>query len=361
MNILHVYKDYFPVLGGIENHVRTLAESQAAAGHEVTVCVCNPACRSVREHRGGVLVVKSGRLGTLASMPISAAHPLAISRIAADLVHVQSPYPLGEVSAWLLKRKTPLVISYQSDIVRQKHILRFYGPLLRQVLGRADLIIANSPRYLETSPWLQPVRHKCVCVPIGVDQARFSPPGHPFNGPPTILFVGRLRYYKGLPVLLQAMRALPDARLNIVGDGPMLEALQNQVEALQLAPRVHFLTAVDDAMLPGLYRQAHLFALPSNARSEAYGIVLVEAMASGLPCVTTELGTGTSWLVEDGVSGRVVPPNDPQALAAALRALLEDPERMAEMGRAGRARVEAELTQQQMTQRILDVYGMVGL
>ena len=105
-----------------------------------------------------------------------------------------------------------------------------------------------------------------------------------------------------------------------------------------------------------MYHQAHLFVLPSNARAEAYGIVLLEAMASGLPCVSTELGTGTSWLVQDGVTGRVVPPQDPAALAAALRELVDDPGKRRAMGQAGRLRVETEFTQALMTQRVMAVY-----
>ena len=357
MKILHIYKDYYPVLGGIENHVKVLAEAQAAAGHEVIVSVCNQGLASVEEVHNGVRILKSGRLTTAASMPLSLRQPLTIRRIRADIVHVQSPYPLGEVGAWLLQSRTPLVLSYQSDVVRQKNILRFYGPLLKRVLQRADCILANSPRYIDSSPWLQPVKEKCRVVPIGVDATRFHPPARPYAGPPRLLFVGRLRYYKGLDTLIAAMAELPvEVTLDIAGTGPLYETLAAQVARLGLESRVRFLQEVSDESLPKLYQQASLFVLPSNARSEAYGIVLVEAMASGLPCVSTELGTGTSWLVQEGVTGRVVPPRDPAMMAAAIRDLLADPERLCAMGRAARARVEGELTQECMVNRILEIY-----
>ena len=356
MRILHIYKDYFPVLGGIENYVKVLAEAQAAAGYDVTVSVCAPGLRSDRSERNGVRLLRSGRLTTLASMPISLRQPLAIAFEEAEIIHVHSPYPLGEASAWLLRRRIPLVITHHSDVVRQRRLLAFYAPVLRRVLRHAAAIIATSPPYIESSPWLRPVRDKCRVVPLGVDARRFHPPERPFEGPPTLLFVGRLRYYKGLGTLLQALSRLPDVRLDVVGTGPMEKRWRDLAVELGVAPRVRFLGEVDDAHLPQHYHRAHLFVLPSNARSEAFGGVLLEAMASGLPCVSTELGTGTSWIVQDGTTGRVVPPRDPRAMAEAIADLLADRARLRAMGRAARARVEARFTLERMIADVEAVY-----
>lgn len=356
MDIVHVYKDYYPVLGGIENHIKVLAEAQAAAGHNVTVLVCSLDRRSTASEEIGVRVVRAGRIGTFASMPISLSQPLAVPRMAADVAHVHSPYPLGEVANWVLGRARATVITHHSDIVRQRGWLRLYGPVLRRVLRATDRIIATSPNYIETSPWLSAVRQKCRVVPLGVDHERFTPAPVPFDGPPTLVFVGRLRYYKGIGTLLQALATLPDVRLEIVGDGPMRERWEHQVGELDLNDRVRFLGQVDDARLPELYRQAHVFALPANARAEAFGQVLLEAMASGLACVTTDVGTGTSWVVEDGVTGLVVPPSEPERLAEALREMIDDPDRRLAMGHAGRARVEERFTQARMVQGVLDEY-----
>ncbi|MBN1641998.1 MAG: glycosyltransferase [Anaerolineae bacterium] len=355
MRIVHVYKDYYPVLGGIENHVRVLAEAQAAAGHEVTVLVCDPSWRSRRAELGGVRVIRAGRLATVASMPISVAQPAILARLSADVVHVQSPYPLGEVSAWALKPRTPLVISYQSDVVRQQAILRFYGPLLRRVLRSAERIIASTPRYVETSPWLGPEAARCVVVPLSVDTERFSPAPQLPSGPPSILFVGVLRYYKGLDTLLRALTLVPDAQLTVVGDGPMRGAWEALARELSLADRVRFVGRVDDAALPGWYRAANLYVLPANVRAEAFGIALLEAMASGLPCITTEVGTGTSWVVQDGVTGRVVPAMDHVALAGAIQQLY-DPNLRARMGAAGRRRAETTFTAHAMLEGVMRVY-----
>jgi rhamnosyl/mannosyltransferase len=159
-----------------------------------------------------------------------------------------------------------------------------------------------------------------------------------------------------LDTLLRALTDLPGVHLKVVGDGPMRRPWETLAAELGVAGRVRFLGEVDDAELPGLYHQAHLFVLPANTRAEAFGTVLLEGMASGLPCITTDVGTGTSWVVQEGVTGLTVPPNDPAALAAAIRDLLADPGRRARMGQAGRARVEAEFTQERMIVRVQAVY-----
>ncbi|MCS7261171.1 MAG: glycosyltransferase, partial [Anaerolineae bacterium] len=256
MHILHLYKDYFPVLGGIENHIRVLAEAQAAAGHRVTVLVCDPGRYTRREVLNGVSVIKAGRLTTRASMPISWAQPRELWRQHPDVLHVHSPYPLGEVAGWLLRRGSVMVITHHSDVVRQRGWLCLYAPLLRRVLRAADRIIATSPRYIETSPWLRPVAHKCVVVPLGVDVARFTPAPKQDGDTLRLLFVGRLRYYKGLNTLLQALSRLPDVVLTIIGDGPMRASWEILARSLQLNDRVHFLGDVPDAELPEWYRRA---------------------------------------------------------------------------------------------------------
>ncbi len=359
MYIVHLYKDYFPVVGGIENHIRVLAEAQAQAGHRVTVLACALGRRTGRETLNGVEVIKAGRMATVASMPLSLSQPAQLARLRPDLVHVHSPYPLGEVANWSLGRARATVITHHSDVVRQGGWLRLYAPLLRRVLTTAERIIATSPRYIETSPWLRPVRQRCVVVPLGVDAQRFHPPEEPPGGPPTLLFVGRLRYYKGIDTLLEALRAVPEARLMIVGEGPLRRSWEELASGLGLSERVRFWGDVDEATLPRLYRSAHVFVLPANARAEAFGTVLLEAMASGLPCITTEVGSGTSWVVQDGVTGRVVPPRDPEALAEAIRSLLADRERCQALGRAGRARVEAEFTLERMVAGVHQVYESV--
>ena len=363
MRILHVYKDYYPVLGGIENHVRSLAEGQAAAGHSVTVLVTSLTRRTEEAELNGVRVVKAGRLATVASTPLSLALPLWLRRLPADLAHLHFPYPVGEVSVWLAGRARRTVVTYHSDVVRQAGLLHLYRPLMRRLLRRADRLLATSPQYAASSPYLRENADRVTVVPLGVDLAPFLTPDEAGRaamreryGTPLLLFMGRLRYYKGLHVLLQALPLVPQARLVVAGSGPMGEEWQALAHRLGLADRVHFVGDVSDAHQRALYQAADVYVLPATLRSEAFGVALVEAMASGAPVITTEIGTGTSYVNQHGVTGLVTPPNNPPALAQAVRDLLADPARRQRMGQAARARAQAEFDRPTMLARVEAVY-----
>ncbi|NLE75245.1 MAG: glycosyltransferase [Chloroflexi bacterium] len=328
--ILHVYKDYYPVVGGIENHIRLLAEGQAAQGRQVAVLATSLTSRTVVEERGGVQVFKAGRAATVASMPISITLPIMLGRLRPHITHLHFPYPLGETAQLLFGRGRPTVITYHSDVVRQQGWLRLYEPILRRVLRRADCILATSPNYIQSSSYLQAVRDRCQVVPLGIEVARFraAPAAAVADlrarfGAPLYLFVGRLRYYKGLPHLLQALQGLP-GHLVVVGEGAMRSTWEHEARQLGVADRVHFVGEVEDEDLPTYYHACDLFILPATQRSEAFGAVLLEAMASGRPVISTELGTGTSWVNQDGETGLVVPPADPQALRGAMERLMDD-------------------------------------
>jgi len=366
VHILHVYKDYPPVIGGIEHHVRALAEGQVELGHAVTVLVTNPGGSGTTiDTENGVRVIRARRLATLASTPISLALPRHLVRIRPDVTHLQAPYPIGE-AAWLAVGRHPMVLSYQSDVVRQRVLGRLWAPALRRVLARADRIIASNPNMVACSPFLQAVRGKVTVVPIGVDAARFAQTDRAAalarynpDGVPTVVFVGRLRYYKGLHVLIDALAHLRDARLVIAGSGALEADLRDRAASRGVADRIVWLGDVHDADLPHVLAAADVYVLPAVARSEAYGIAMVEAMATGLPAVSTELGTGTSWINLDGVTGRVAPPGDVAALAAAIGALLADGPLRERLGAAAQARILAEFTVETMIARILRVYREV--
>ena len=365
MHIVHVYKDYNPIFGGIENHIQWLAEAQVAKGHQSEVLVTNPADLPAEEMINGVRVTRAGRLATVASTPLSLSLPLILARRRPDITHLQFPYPVGEVSqlfAQLISRpKRPFVISYQADVTKQQHILKFYKPLLKRVLKAADCILAASPQYIKSSPFLQPLAHKCRVVPLGIDPLPFeqAKPLIPKDKRPRILFMGRHRYYKGVDTLIRAMIDIPDADLLIGGHGPESAAWQQLTEECGVQDRVRFLGDISYEDLPRLYQAADIFCLPSNSRAEAFGIVQLEAMAAGLPCVTTELQTGTSFVVQHGETGFVVPPMDPAALAGALNKLLADQELRQKMGAAGRDRLHREFTVDVMANRVEKIYDEV--
>lgn len=366
MRILHVYKAYYPVLGGIENHVKLLAEGQTAAGHDVTVLATAPGWRTSVETRGGVRVIKAGRLAEVASTPLSPSLPLTLYRQQPDVTHLHFPYPPGEIAQAPLLGRRPTVLTYHSDVVRQKRMLQLYKPLMMHVLRHVDRILVSSPPYLASSPVLAEVRERCVVIPFGIEQARFhSVPSQEVEqvrrayGPgPLVLFVGVLRYYKGLAYLLEAMQRV-EARLVIVGEGPEGPVLREQAEALGLGGKVVFAGRVNDEALPAYYRAADLFCLPASERSEAFGLVLLEALSTGLPIVSTELGTGTSYVNRDGVSGLVVPPRDAPALATALERLIRDGDLRRSLAEGARLRAEA-FTAERMLRDVEGVYQAVA-
>lgn len=370
MRVTMVNKYYPPHLGGIEFHMRDLATALVERGVEVRAIVSNEAGEVLRETVDGVDVVRMARSFHYASTPVVPGMARALrveSRHpgAPDLFHLHFPYPWGEV-AWLrAKVPQPTVLAYHSDIVRQKTLLAAYSPILRRVLERADVVLASSPNMVEHSPFLAPIAEKCRVIPYGIDVDRYADTpellaraaelrsGH---DRPIVLFVGRLVYYKGPEVLVEAMRYV-DADLVMIGRGPLKPKLEELVAEFKIGHRVTFLDPVDDAELAAWYHAADVFCLPSVARSEAYGLVQLEAHASGTPTVSTTLTTSVPFVNQDGVTGFTVPPGEVVKLAEALDALATDESLRARFGQQARARAREEFTIGRMVDRTLDVYA----
>jgi rhamnosyl/mannosyltransferase len=368
MRVLFVYKDYAPVVGGIENHIRLLAEGLRQRGVEARVLVTNTGLHTRHQVIQDVPVIKAGRLLNISSAPISLALYPWLYRLEkdVDISHLHFPYPPGELGQLLLGRSRRFVLTYHSDIVRQKILGLVYRPFLWQVLRRADLITVSNPVYIQTSPFLRPFADKCRIIHHGVDLSRFAPTievqkraaafRRRYEGRPLVLFVGRLRHYKGLDILLSTMSQV-QAHLLVVGTGPMAEAWRHQAVEFGLMDRVTFLGEVSETDLVAAYHAADIFVLPSTNRAETWGAVQIEAMACGLPVVCTELGTGTSYVNQDGVTGFVVPPCDPDALAQTLSRLLADETLRRRMGEAGRQKAHREFSQEAMLDQVMAFYA----
>lgn len=362
MQVLHVYKDYPPVIGGIENHLRLLAEHQARQGLDVTVLVTSPERTTSERVERGVRVVRAGRVAEWLSTPLSVDLFARLRRLTPDVTHLQFPYPPGDLAHLLFGRSRATVVTYQSDIVRQRLSGWAYRPLQARLLARADRIIATSPNYPHSSKVLSRLRHKCAVVPMGIetgawgraDAAEVAAIRRRFPGP-LVLFVGRLRYYKGLEYLIQAMGVV-DAALVVVGEGRLRARLEHQALRGGAAERIFFLGDMPQDLLPAYYAAADVLVLPSSHRSEAYGLVLLEAMACGTPVISTELETGTSFVNLSGETGLVVPPRDSAALGDAIRHCLSDPAARRRMGERGRRRVEDEFRVERMVERVIGVY-----
>lgn len=367
MRIVHVYKDYHPpVRGGIEQTIERMAREQVRAGHHVTVLVsASGGRRSRTESVEGVQVVRVAEFARIWSSPICPGFPQALARLEAELWHLHHPNPLGEISWQWAAPSGALLVSYYAEVVRQKALMPLYGPMIDRLLRRADRVHLISPNALERGgALLAPHRDKCRCVPLGVDAEPLlglsrDRPGaralRALHGDPFLLFVGRLRAYKGLDTLLDAMQQV-DAKLVIVGDGPMGERLREQARTLRLDGKVVFVGAVSDEILLDHLAAAGIGVLPSSQPSEAFGLAMVEYLAAGLPAVCTELGTGTTFVNLPGVTGIAVPPRDPKSLAAALNQLLTDPEMRSRQGAAGRDRVRELFTTRAMMRGLDALY-----
>lgn len=371
MKVLQVSKFLPPPYAGIEAHVEQLIATLAP---EVA---CELLVSEVGwQHRTGMLrpypVHAARTLATVASTPLSPGMPGLMRRWArqhpGQIVHIHLPNPMADLSSLWLPADTPLVLTWHSDIVRQKRLLKLYWPVLSRLLKRADRIIVFTPKHLESSTQLTGVpAEKLRVIPVAIDPARLTrTPGvqaaerawRAQLGPgPLIASVGRHIYYKGYTHLVAAMAQLPStAQLVLVGTGPLTPELQAQARALGVAHRIHFAGSLPDDRMIGLLHACDVFCLPSIEPSEAFGLATAEAMLCGKPCVVCELGNGVNHLNQPDRTGLTVPPRDEAALAQALTRLCDDPELRARLGAGARAWVGEEFSLAKMKSGTLDLY-----
>ena len=318
---------------------------------------------TVQEVVEGVPVTRLGTAFTLAGAPVCPSMAFKIRDAKSEIVHIHLPNPTAVLAYLVSGHRGPVVISWHSDIIRQKRLAALYEPFQRILFHRCPAVIAASPQLVASSPSLHRYRDRCWVIPYGI-------PLEPFcrydsgeveairgrYGPRIALYVGRLVYYKGLEYLIAAM---PDirARLLIIGDGPLRKQLESKVRGLGLTNRVVFLGEVPNAI--PFYHSCDVFVLPSVARSEAFGLVQLEAMACGKPVVNTRLASGVPFVSVDRLTGITVPPANPGALADALNSLLDNAARRATYSRAAGHRVRQEFSLEKMVERTLALYGAV--
>lgn len=361
MRVLQVGKFYPPHMGGIEIHLRDLC-GELARAIPLRVLVANDSPRRRYEIIDGVRVTRLAALFNVSTAPVCPRMASEIRRARADLVHIHLPNPAAILAYLASAHRGALVLTWHSDVIRPPLITRMLAPVERLALRRAAACIVTSRRYLETSPALSPYRARCRVIPYGIRFQRFAQCDSAAVarvrkrfGSRLLLAVGRLTYYKGFEFLVHAMRYV-EGHLILIGDGPLGAMLEGDARALGVSTRVSFLGEIPNRHLLPYYHAADVFVLPSVARSEAFGIVQLEAMACGVPVVNTRLDSGVPSVSLDGTTGLTVPPCAPEALAAAINRLLDDPPLRARYGAAGRRRVAEEFSLDRMVQRTLDVY-----
>lgn len=350
MRVLHVYRTYFPdPPGGLQEAIRQICLATARYGVENTIFTLSPQPEPAVLLRPEARVVRCRSWAAPASCDLGGVDALLRFRALAaeaDVIHYLFPWPFADLLHQCVRPRRPAMLTYVSDIVRQKWLGAAYAPLMARTLRGMTAIVANSPAYAETSPVLSApdVRRKLQVIPLGIDEASYPRQGDASildrlglaSGAAYFLFLGVLRYYKGLHGLVQAARQL-GAHLVIAGTGPEGEALRELARS-NGTDQVIFAGQVTDEEKVALLQHCRALVLPSHLRSEAFGMVLVEAAMFGKPMVSCELGTGTSYVNADGETGFVVAPGDPAALVAAMKHLLHDDALALRMGDAARQR-----------------------
>lgn len=366
LRVLHVGKFYPPHMGGIETHLQTLCR-ELRKSLDLRVIVANDHNAKSEESLDGVLVTRLPTRLMLASTPLCPSMVAQLRNSQSDIVHLHFPNPMAVLAYMASGHKGRLLVTYHSDMVRQKFLGPLFTPFLHAALRRSSAIIATSPNYLHSSPVLARHQEKCEVIPLGIPLRDFEDcepqrvaAVREQYGDRLIVSVGRLVYYKGFEYLIRAMTEIR-GRLLIVGEGPLHGRLKALVSELGVADRVIFLGKIDHQFLVSCYHAAKVFALASIARSEAFGLTQVEAMAAGLPVVNTQLDSGVPYVSLHERTGLTVPPGDPQALAAAINSLLDNDDLRLRFGSAARLRARQEFGVDVMVDRTLSLYDRVML
>jgi len=356
MRVLHFYKTYYPdSMGGVEQVIRQMCVGTGRLGVTNEVLTLTRQKTRLDFEFQGHRVRRVPVDVEIASNTMSLAAFGELRRMAADadVVHYHFPWPFADLAHFIARIDKPSVVTYHSDIVRQKMLLKMYQPLKHRFLQSVDAIVATSPNYMASSAVLDRYRDKTRLITYGLDKSIYPEPQQDRLerwrqqvGDKFFLFVGVLRYYKGLHILLDAV-ANSDYPVVIVGAGPIEMELKEHAERLGLT-HVLFVGALDDADKVALLTLCYAVAFPSHLRSEAFGISLLEGAMFGKPMISSEIGTGTTYINIDGETGIVVPPSDPEAFGAAMKRLWDNPDLAREMGKRAEARYVELFTAERM-------------
>ncbi|WP_034913160.1 glycosyltransferase family 4 protein [Erwinia sp. 9145] len=362
--VLHCYKTYYPdTFGGIEQVIYQLAEGGIKEDIRSVIFTHSPSFENKKEALDNHLIYRVKTLYEFASTPFSYSAIRQFKKLAedSDIIHYHFPYPFMDFMHFAAGIKKPSVVSYHSDIVKQKTLLRLYTPLMNRFLSSVNHIVAASPNYVESSPVLQRFKDKVEVIPYGLDKEFYQ------NNDPAVLqkwhaifpngfflFIGTFRYYKGLHILIEAAR---NSRypVVVVGAGPIEAELKSQAQRLGVN-NIHFLGALEDSEKSALLQLCTCLVFPSHLRSEAFGISLLEGALYSKPLISSEIGTGTTFINIDSVTGLVVPPSDPAALRKAMDEIWNNPQLASSYGAAALARFESHFTADKMVKSYNRIY-----
>ncbi|MEK0042880.1 glycosyltransferase [Escherichia albertii] len=339
MKILQIGKFFYPVKGGVETVTYDIAEILNSRDIKCDILCTNNESASTVELYNGYKVYRAGIIGSAFSTQFSLQYIKTLRDIIDeyDILHVHLPNPLANIAIMLADtRDKKIVLHWHSDIIKQKFLLKIYQPLQSWLLKKANAIIGTSKNYIDSSDDLWPFRNKCIPIPIGIDPHRLVAEHQKvqkikevYYGKKIVLSLGRHVYYKGFNYLIEAAQYLDDDYIVLIGgNGPLTLGMQDKIKELNLRDKVFLIGSIPDADLGSYFEACDVFCLPSIMKSEAFGIVQIEAMSFGKPIVATKIhGSGTCWVNEDGTSGLNVDIKKPEQIAQAIYDITHEPER----------------------------------
>lgn len=366
MKILHIGKYYPPSFGGIEKVNYDIVEGLNAEGIQTDVLCSN-------HTKGNVFTNNFYKIYRVHTLKVVASTPLSYSFVSTlkkiqneyDIIHIHLPNPMANLAVFLTRPKAKIILHWHSDIIKQRKLMILYKPLLDWLLRKATSIVVTSPTYVEGSSTLKKYKDKITCIPIGVDgneltikRSVFDNLKEIYKDKKIIFTLGRLVYYKGFEYLIEASKSLPDDTIILIaGIGELKDKLQKQIHSYNLEDKVKLLGKIPFEELGAYYQLCDIFCLPSTERSEAFGVVQIEAMAFGKPVISTSIkGSGVDWVNLNNVSGIIVPPKDANKLAEAIIELLTDEKKYQQLSIGSRKRYEEVFTKEKMVEEFEKLY-----
>lgn len=369
MKILQVGK-FYPIRGGVEKVMYDLTLGLSQRG-----VACDMLCATTEDHEGGTIELNAFAklfvIPTKLSLAATKLAPGMVSRLKKiakkyDIIHVHHPDPMASLALFLSGYKGKVVLHWHSDILKQKTLLRLYSPLQSWLIKRADVIVGTTPVYVEQSPFLQKYQHKIDYIPIGIppirsDSTNVNRIKERYAGKKIVFSLGRLVEYKGFEYLIKAANYLSDDYVVLIGGkGPLHDDLTQLIQDHNLTQKVELLGFLSDEEVPDYFRASDLFCMSSILKTEAFGIVQLEAMASGKPIVSTNIpNSGVSWVNQNKISGLTVPIEDASAIANAIQLILSNDEYYERLSLGSLNRYQSLFTLDNMVDKSLQIYNQI--
>jgi rhamnosyl/mannosyltransferase len=371
MKILQFGKFYPPEIGGIETVMFDITEQLNSNGFSCDVLCSSPIYKDETHKIKNYTVFRTKSFGKLFSTSITPKMIFKLREIICDydIVHIHLPDPMANLALFCANKSgVKVIIHWHSDIINQKLLLKLYTPLQNWLLNRADAVIATTPNYITSSEFLNTYKHKCVAIPIGIDGDKLTYTNTEvesirglYRNKHIIFALGRLAYYKGFSYLVESAKYLSDDFVLLIGgSGDLHDDLQRLIHQNKLGEKVKLIGRIEDSVLGNYYQACDVFCLPSIVKTEAFGVVQIEAMSFGRPVVATKIeGSGVSWVNQHEVTGLNVIPKCPHSLAKAFQSILFSNDKYRSYSKNALERFQMHFKREQMASEILKVYSTV--